>query len=151
MCAPLIPVIKRVKKRKKTDAIPIPVVSSLSFSLLDENYRRISPEFSIENLIPSHRVSLPCYFSKLEKGKSIVGSGDGKVVTNTLTNIWPKLVLSRWSKSKSFEIRKNKQLGGGKKKGKRNRKKKMLGHTILSFKLLLKIFYVFLASFISIR
>lgn len=78
-------------------------------------------------------------------------SGDGKVVTNTLTNIWPKLVLSRWSKSKSFEIRKNKQLGGGKKKGKRNRKKKMLGHTILSFKLLLKIFYVFLASFISIR
>ena len=126
MCAPLIPVIKRVKKRKKTDAIPIPVVSSLSFSLLDENYRRISPEFSIENLIPSHRVSLPCYFSKLEKGKSIVGSGDGKVVTNTLTNIWPKLVLSRWSKSKSFEIRKNKQLGGGKKKEKEIEKKKCL-------------------------
>lgn len=130
MCAPLIPVIKRVKKRKKTDAIPIPVVSSLSFSLLDENYRRISPEFSIENLIPSRRVSLPCYFSKLEKGKSIVGSGDGKVVTNTLTNIWPKLVLSRWSKSKSFEIRKNKQLRGKKKKRKKKSKKKMLGHTI---------------------
>lgn len=55
-----------------------------------------------------------------------MGSGDGKVVTNTLTNIWPKLVLSRWSKSKSFEIRKNKQLGGGKKKEKEIEKKKCL-------------------------
>lgn len=52
-----------------------------------------------------------------------MGSGDGKVVTNILTNIWPKLVLSRWSKSKSFEIRKNKQLGGGKKKEKEIEKK----------------------------
>lgn len=74
---------KKEKRKKKMDAIPILLRFVIIFiPFLDENYRRISIRiFRIENLIPSPRIFLPCYFSNLEKREiNRWVSGDGKVV-----------------------------------------------------------------------